>query len=184
MEARTMPERPSKRSLTPRERFLVTLLGWAIALAVLGALILHERGRAAEAQARAVLLEQQVRRLAGKVPQAGDLTGRIERARRALELERGRFYAPGEMDPYRFGALIRERLVSRGLRIDRYQTLEPQKGSLLEFSVQGDALALVSFFREVSLADKYWSIPFVSVSVKGPQGLVQSVFRIQYEQIP
>ncbi len=171
------------RALSRRERLLVRVLGWTLVLVVLGAFSLHEAGRVTEARGRAVRLEQQARRLAAKLPEAGDLAGRLERARGALEEERRRFYAPGEMDPYRFGTLVRDRLVARGLKIDRYQTLEPGQGTLLEFSVQGDALALVSFFREASESDKYWSLPFVSVSAKG-EGAVQSVFRIRYEQIP
>ena len=94
-----------------------------------------------------------MRLLAAKAPEAEGLPARLERVRRALEEERRRFYTPEEMDPYRFGTLIRNRLVARGLVIDRYQTLSAGKETLLEFSVQGDARALVSFFREVSQAD-------------------------------
>lgn len=177
-----MSRRRGWRELSRRERLLVGLLGWTVLLALAGTLGLREWGRSAEARERAAILERQVRLLAAKAPEAEGLPARLERVRRALEEERRRFYTPEEMDPYRFGTLIRNRLVARGLVIDRYQTLSAGKETLLEFSVQGDARALVSFFREVSQADHYWSVPYVTLSAKGEKGSVQSVFRILYER--
>ena len=104
-----------------------------------------------------------------------DLEARIADAR-------ARLYAPGEIDPYRFGIVIRDLLRSEGLAIARYQTVEQGSGTVLEFSVDGSARALARFLQRVSEAPRWWTVSFLSVRAAGGQGSVQAVLRISYEQ--
>ena len=111
-------------------------------------------------------MEAHVRKLESEAPDARLLGERRERLRGELEEERRRLYAPGEMDPYRFGLIVRDLLVAEGLQIDRYQTLEAGKRTLLEFAVRGEARGMLAFLRRVSLSEHTWSVPYLSIGAR------------------
>jgi hypothetical protein len=98
------------------------------------------------------------------------------------ELE-DRYYQESEMDPYKFGILIKDLLTSKGLTISKYQTIDTKDLILLEFSVIGDALGFSEFLESVSLSDKYWSIPYLTINANNRNGRIQAVFRITYGMI-
>jgi hypothetical protein len=168
---------------TRRERVMVNLLLWVAALSVTGLLAYGQVARRGEVRQRLGLLEQQARRYGGRLVDEEALLRQREEAFRALAEERGRFYGPGEIDPYRFGGLIRDLLVREGLEIGRYQTVDIAGRTHLEFAVAGDALALARFLKEVSASGRYWSVPFLSVDGRAGSGRIRSVFRIGYETV-
>jgi hypothetical protein len=169
--------------LSRRERVLIHILVWTCLAAAAGLFVYREAGRQVDIRRRVALMEEQLVKFTRRIPDAGQLAGRKERLRQELEEERKMFYAGAQMDPYRFGIIVRDLVAAQGLQIDRYQTMEIGGRTLLEFSVRGDALGFLAFLRRASLSDHYWSIPFVSINARGGGGVVQSVFRIHYEQI-
>jgi len=72
--------------------------------------------------------------------------------------------------------------VANGLEINRYQTMEVGKNAFLEFSVRGNALGFALFLKSVSLSDKYWHLPSVSINSRSGNGVINSVIRIGYEK--
>ena len=95
---------------------------------------------------------------------------------------RSRLYAPGEIDPVRFGIIIRDLLLAEGLAIARYQTVEQGSATALEFSIEGSARSVARFLRRVSESPKWWAVSFLSLRSGGGDGSVQAVLRIHYEQ--
>ena len=169
--------------LSRRERALVHVLLWTAAAAALVLFGYSRISGRAEASNSIARMEQQLLGFEQRGGSASDLN----RCKQKLEAElaglRSRFYGEGEMDLYGFGASVRDLLLSSGLAISRYQTLETGGRTYLEFAVSGSAHALVSFLLEVSGRSKYWSIPYLSVNARGGGASVQALFRIGYEQI-
>jgi hypothetical protein len=173
--------------LSRREKLLLAALLWTAAVAAAGVTVyLAGEGRAATTQ-RIRLAEREVASLAARMAGGhGAGPGADAPARAGLEERiadaRGRLYAPGEIDPYRFGIIIRDLLLAQGLEIARYQTVEQGGSTDLEFSVQGSARALSGFLEQVSRAPRWWDLSFLSVRTAGDAGAVQAVLRISYEQ--
>ncbi len=168
--------------LSRREKALLAALFWTAAVAAAGVCIyLAGERRAATAQ-RIELAEREIAALGARLTGGGadgadpvDLEARIADAR-------SRLYAAGEIDPYRFGIVIRDLLRSEGLAIVRYQTIEQGSATALEFSVEGSARAMAGFLKRVSDAPRWWTVSFLSVRSSGGNGSVQAVLRISYEQ--
>ncbi len=160
---------------------MLNLLLWVAVLSAAGVLAYGQLARRREVRQKLGLLEQQARRYGGRVVDEEALLRRREEVLRALAEERGRFYGPGEIDPYRFGGLIRDILVRQGLEIGRYQTVDIAGRTHLEFAVAGDALALARILKEMSASGRYWSVPFLSIDGREGSGRVRCVFRIGYE---
>lgn len=168
--------------LSRREKALLAALFWTAAASAAGLSVYMAGERRAATAERTRLAEREITALsarlrAGEGSQAGpaDLEARIADAR-------GRLYGPGEIDPYRFGIIIRDLLLSEGLAIARYQTVEQGSATVLEFSVEGSARALAGFLDRVCRAPKWWTVSFLSVRTAGGDGAVQAVLRISYEQ--
>jgi hypothetical protein len=51
----------------------------------------------------------------------------------------------------------------------------------LEFSISGSIDSLVLFLKEVSESEKNWTVPSLTLTMRGESGQVDSVFRIGYE---
>jgi hypothetical protein len=168
--------------LSRLERILLNVLLWVFLAAGGSVLFLSQIQRSRELAGKAVLLRNQLQHLATSPGDITELEPRKQQLQSALEAMRKKYFEPGEMDPYRFALLVRNLLVSNHLAINRYQTLDTGQRTLLEFSVAGDSLDFVQFLQQVSGAEKYWSVPFLSLSAT--DGRVQSVFRITYEISP
>ncbi len=180
--------------LSKREKALLVALFWSAAVAgCFVAVTLASQRRAALAQqvtlARRELagLEARLGRGAGiAAPGAAGAPG-APGAASVSDLEariadaRGRLYGPDEIDPYRFGIVIRDLLRAEGLSISRYQTVEQGSVTLLEFSVDGSARSVARFLQRVSEAPKWWSVSLLSMRAAGGDGSVQAVVRIHYE---
>jgi hypothetical protein len=168
--------------LSKREALLLHVLVWAVAAAACGIGFYLQLERRAEARRQVAALREQVGRFGARANDQQSLSRRKEQLARELEQDRGRYYTAQEMDPYRFGIIIRDLLRRDGLEISRYQTQEVMGENLLEFAVSGDALRLARFLQRVSQSPKLWSVPFLSVTA-GQRGRIQAVFRIGYESI-
>ncbi len=168
--------------LSRRETLLLHVLVWAVVAAAAGIGFYLQLERRAEARQKIAALSQQVGKFGARAADQESLSRQKEQLARELELDRGRYYTAQEMDPYRFGIIIRDLLRRDGLEISRYQTQEVMGENLLEFAVSGDALGLARFLQRVSQSLKLWSVPFLSVTA-GQRGKIQAVFRISYESI-
>jgi hypothetical protein len=168
--------------LSRRERLLLFVLGWALAIAAaaVGVTLITERaaGLAGDIEA----MEKQLGELQAQIAAGTGTSLDLDRMEQQIAGLRDRFYRKGEMDPYTFGVMIRDLLLETGLSIRRYQTVEVRGTTLLEFSIQGDARALMRFLRKVSNAPKQWTVSFLSIRAPREAGTVQAVFRIGYEE--
>jgi hypothetical protein len=166
--------------LSRRETLLLHVLVWVVVAAAAGIGFYLQLERRTEAGRKSAALREQLDKFAGRAADPQVLSRQKEQLARELEQERARHYGAQEMDPYRFGMIIRDQLRRDGLEISRYQTQEAMGENLLEFAVAGEALGLARFLQRVSESPKRWSVPFLSISA-GPRGKVQAVFRIGYE---
>ena len=168
--------------LTSRERLLLMILMWLAVFVSAGLFMLSQVQRRGSLDERISALEQRLVRQYQSLNQEYELNIQKEAAQKDLEKYENRFYSRDDIDPYSFATTIRTILISNDLRISQYQTLEAQQDvTMLEFSVKGDALGFAGFLAEVSESEKYWNIPFVSLS--SDEGKIQSVFRIHYETL-
>jgi hypothetical protein len=168
--------------LNKREVLLLRALAWVVVAAAAGIGFYLQLERRAEAREKIGALSEQIGRLGARAADEDSLARRKLELTGALERTQQRYYAAQEMDPYRFGIIIRDLLLRDGLAISRYQTQEVMGKNLLEFAVSGNAMSLARFLQRVSDSPKQWSMPFVSISA-GERGRIQAVFRIGYESI-
>jgi len=168
--------------LHKRERLLLHALAWVAVAAAAGIGFYLQLERRAEARQKTGPLSEQLVKLEGRAADQSILARRKLELSRTLQQDLDRAYSAQEMDPYRFGIIIRDLLLRDGLAISRYQTQEVMGENLLEFAVSGSAIGLARFLQRVSASPKQWSIPYLSVSA-GQRGMVQAVFRIGYESI-
>ena len=129
------------------------------------------------------LAEMQIQQLQKTMPDSISLKEKNEILQKEIEELQSKFYGDTEIDPYKFGILVRDLLSSKNLNISKYQTIETKEAFLLEFSVTGDALNFTEFLEQVSHTDKYWSINTLTINADNINGRVQAVFQITYETI-
>jgi hypothetical protein len=168
--------------LSKRETLLLHVLAWVVVAAAAGIGFYLQLERRTQTGRQIAALAQQVGKLEARAADEEGLRRQKEELAGRLERDRKRYYAAREMDPYRFGIIIRDLLLRDGLAISRYQTQEVMGENLLEFAVSGSALSLARFLRKVSESPRQWSIPFLSISA-GERGRIQAVFRIGYESL-
>jgi hypothetical protein len=174
--------------LSKREKALLAALFWSAAFAacfVTVTLASQRRGALAE---QVALARRELSGLEARLGGGAAGAGAGAAALSVAELEtriagaRGRLYGSDEIDPYRFGIVIRDLLRAEGLTISRYQTVEQGSVTLLEFSVDGSARSVARFLQRVSEAPKWWAVSFLSMRASGGDGSLQAVIRIHYEQ--
>ena len=169
--------------MSSRERALVTAAFWAAVLAGAGLWLYPAAQSYARLSRDIPVLERQIEQV-GAGP--GDpATDRIRRDRLAGEIEglSGRFYRPGEMDVYRFGAEVRDLLRRSGVAIGGYRVVGSAGEPQIEFSVAGDARSLAGFLDAVSRAPRHWPIRYLSVRSSEGGRTVAAVFRIGYAEL-
>lgn len=128
-------------------------------------------------------VENQIQEIINRVPAEEELLARKNRTLEELSREKEKFYLREELDPYQYSIIIRKLLISNGMNIKRYQTVEVKDITYLEYSVVGDALGFVEFIKNVSSSDKYWNIPYLSIDARKGDDNINSLFRITYETI-
>jgi len=158
---------------------LILLAGACVAAGVLISLNLGLE-RLAAARASIAQHEGLIRRLEKSLPDLSVLTGRRDALQKDVERRAARFYTADETDPYAFGAVVRRKLASLGISVLRYQVSDAKGASYLDFSVTASARAFVLFLRDVSQAEKLWTIPSLTLSVQQATGTVNVDFRIGY----
>ena len=169
--------------LSKRERLLVHVMVWVLVAAAAGVGLFLQLERRADVRKKVRVITEQMGKFGARASDEGGLARQKQELSQALARDKDRFYTAQEMDPYRFGIIIRDLLVREGLEIGRYQTLEGPGDNLLEFAVSGQALGLARFMQKVSGSPKRWLMPFLSISAQGGKGKVQAVFRIGYEKV-
>lgn len=168
--------------MNKRERILLNVLLWTVVVAFIGVFFFLEVNKKADLQERIELVEEQLKRFRVKMPDENKLVLKRDNLSKELAELTHRFYSEQDIDTYGFGIIIHDLLVSSGLEINRYQTMEVGKNIFLEFSAKGNALGFISFLKSVSLSDKYWHIPYISINSRSGNGVINSVFRIGYEK--
>jgi len=168
--------------LNKREKILLHILLWTAVTAFLGIFCLFEINKKADLQERIELLEEQLKKYRIKIPDENELIFQKDNLSKELAELKHKFYIEQDIDTYRFGIIIRDLLVASGLGINRYQTMESGENIFLEFSVKGNTLGFISFLKSVYSSDKYWHIPYISINTRSGNGVIDSVFRIGYEE--
>jgi hypothetical protein len=167
--------------LNRREKILLQIMVWVIIAAVFGVFLFFQLVRNAETKKDIALLEQQLARWTAQPGSEEDLLTRKAALLADLSDLENRFYVRNDMDPFRFGILVRDLLAAHRLEINRYQTIESGGNTILEFAVQGDALNLVEFLKQVELQPRYWSVSFLSIRTQTESSRINAVFRVGYE---
>jgi len=167
--------------LNKREELLLQIMVWTIIAAVFGVALFFQLVRSSETKKDIALFEQQLARWSAQPGSVDDLLTRKDTLLADLSELETRFYAPEDMDPYRFGILVRDLLATHRLEISRYQTIERGNDTVLEFAVRGDALNLIEFLEQVARQPRCWSVSFLSIWTQKESGLINAVFRVGYE---
>ncbi len=166
--------------LASSTRRLLIILCAVAAVAVVGVTLQLGLERLAAARAGIVLHEEQVHALQESLPSMADIVRQRDALKAEVDRRTARFYAKGETDPYAFGTLIRRKLASLGITVQRYQLVDVKGASYMEFSATGPARAFVLFLRDVSQAPRLWSLPSLTLTVREATDTVDAVFRIGY----
>ncbi len=136
--------------------------------------------RLAAARASIAQHEGLIRRLEQSLPNLQQISLQKDALQKEVDRRAARFYSADETDPYAFGAVVRRKLASLGISVLRYQVTEAKGASYLDFSVTASARAFVLFLRDVSQAQKIWTIPSLTLSMQEGSGTVNADFRIGY----
>lgn len=166
-----------------RERRLLALLAGAVVVAAAAVAFGLGTERLRAAQAQAEKLRAGIAGLQKALPSEAGSASWMESRGAELSALRSRFYPPAEMNPYSFGALVKDRLTALGMGVVRYQVVEVQGRKDLEFSVTGPVRSLVLFLKGVSEAEKFSSIPSLTLTVREGTDVADAVFRIGYETL-
>lgn len=169
--------------LSKREELLLSILIWTIVVVSTVVYFYFQIEKIKTNKKNIDLLEKQIEQLSVNLGDEEKLLSQKEALLQKVQEEREKFYSPEEMDPYRFGTLVRNLLASKSLSVKRYQTIEVGEVTYLEFSISGNALHLAEFLKSVSSNNKYWSIPFLSIDARRGDGSINAVFRITYETV-
>jgi hypothetical protein len=166
-----------------KERRLLALLTATAVLAAVAVSVSLGMERMQAARSQTEKLRAGVAGLEKALPSEAGTASRSEGLEADLAALKSRFYAAGDMNPYSFGTLVKDRLTALGMSVVRYQVVDVQDRKGLEFSVTGPVRSLVLFLRGVSDAPKYSSIPSLTVTVREGTDVVDAVFRIGYETL-
>ncbi len=166
---------------TVRPALLAALLGVAaVAATVIGATTLGSYARQLDAQvARARERLRETERLAAESEKLRAAIAELDPSGAAV---RGRPYADGEMDLYRFGEAVRELAAGTGLRVERFQPVRSGAEELVELTARGTAVAFVEFLYAAARQERLWKLPHFTL--QGTQDAVTAVMRLGYETTP
>lgn len=169
--------------MTRRESLMVRALAVVLAVAAAGTAFALQVQRRAETRGRIATMEGELVKLRGRGADIAALRGQrdllsAERSRELSRIDRG-----GIMDAYHFGTIVRSLLMSEGLEIGRYRTLESSGRTYLEFTVSGSAPGMARFLQRVTDSEHVWVMPVLSIDAHDGSGALRSVFRIGYETI-
>ncbi len=167
--------------LAKREKTLLGILIGVVVLSGAGLGIQMGVERLTDARSKVAQYEAQIRKISQALPAEEDIVTRAAAMKAELADVTSRFYAPEDLNPYSFGTLIKKKLAGLGITVVRYQVVETGGKSFLEFSVTGSARSIVQFFKDVSEAGKYWTVPMLTLTMREGTEKADVVFRIGYE---
>jgi len=156
------------------------LLGAAVIVVAAGFAVSLGLERLTEARQAAALAEARIARIRGSLPSATDLNATRDALRARIDIEAGRFYQADEMNPYLFGTIVKQKLSSLGIAVQRYQVVDVKGTSYIEYSATGSARGFITFLRDVSTSPKLWTIPSLSLTFRQGSDTVEAVVRIGY----
>ena len=159
---------------------LLWLLGTAVAVVAVAFGVSLGLERLRDAHQTAARAGERITRTQGSLPSATDLLAARDALRAQIDSESGRFYRAGEMNPYLFGTIVKQKLSSLGLAVQRYQVVDVKGTSYVEYSATGSARAFVTFLRDVSTSPRLWTISSMSVTFRQGSEVVEAVMRIGY----
>ncbi len=166
-----------------RQRVLLGLLGASIAIAACAIVLSYGLDRLADATASIDRYDDRIARLRQTAPDASITRESIDSLQKEIGELEARFYGPEEMNPYLFGTIVKQKLAARGMEVLRYQVIDVKGSTVLEFSVSGSIRSFLGFLRDVSQAEKIWTIPSMTCRVREGTERVDAVFRIRYAVI-
>jgi len=164
-----------KRTVT-----LLWLLGTTVAVVATAMGVSLGLERLRDARQTAARAEERIARIQGSLPSTTELLAARAELRTQIDSESGRFYRAGEMNPYLFGTIVKQKLSALGLAAKRYQVVEIKGTSYVEYSVTGSARGFIAFLRDVSTSSRLWTIPSMSVTLRQGSDVVEAVVRIGY----
>ena len=166
-----------------RQRVLLGLLGLSVAIASCAIVMSFLFDRLADATADIDRYNARIARLHQSAPEASVAQESIESLREEISELGARFYGPEEMNPYLFGTIVKQKLAAGGMEVSRYQVIDVKGSTVLEFSVSGSIRSFLGFLRDVSQAEKIWTIPTMTCRIREGTERVDAVFRIRYAVI-
>jgi hypothetical protein len=166
-----------------RLKVLLILLGGSIAIAACAITLSFGLDRLAEARANVDRYEDRIARLRRAAVESSGAPESIDSLQREIADLRARFYGSDDMNPYLFGTIVKQKLAARGMEVSRYQVIDIQGSTVIEFSVSGSIRSFLGFLRDVSQADKVWNMPFMTCGIREGTERVDAVFRIRYAVI-
>jgi len=163
-----------------RMRVLLALLAAAAAASGIAVAAGEGFGRLAAARAAAARQEARIERLRGAAAGGSVGPGAREEIAGQIAARRARLYEPGEMNPYSFGTIVKDRLSSLGISVLRYQVVEVGGAPFVEFTASGSVRSFVLFLRDVARNAKAWSVPSLALTMREGTDRADARFRIGY----
>jgi hypothetical protein len=163
-----------------KTKVLLSLLAAALAIVAVGIVLSTGLERLVDARAAAERYEMRIAKLRKFLPTSLDLNASRDALRKEIAATESRFYSVDEMNPYSFGAVVKRKITSLGINVQRYQVIDVKGTSYVEFSAYGKARSFVTFLRDVSESEKMWTIPSMSMTLREGSDIVDAVLRIGY----
>jgi hypothetical protein len=161
-----------------RARLLLSLLAGAVAAAAALLLAGEALGRLAAARAAAGRLEERLVGLRGEAASLGRLAVQRDALRATVGGRLARRYAPGEITPYGFAAIVTAALAEQGIVVGRYQVVEAAGGAFVDVTATGGAGAFAEFLRSVPSRAKLWTLPSLTLKLRPADGTLEAGMRI------
>lgn len=163
-----------------RLRALLVLLASAVAVVGVAIAAGEGFGRLAAAREAGSSLEARIERLRRAASTEGAVAAARERIAAEVAAKRARLYASGEMNPYSFADLVKNRLASLGISVLRYRVVEADEAPVVEFIASGGIRSFIEFFREASRSAKAWTVSSLALSMREGSDRADATFRIGY----
>jgi hypothetical protein len=168
--------------LSKREKRLLMILAWVCAGCVLLAVVFIRSAQMGESGKNIAEYEAELQRFELIQPNKEELTHYFKDLSKEIEREQVRFYKHGEMDLTQFGKKIHKLLADYNLAFSRFQRTDDKGSRFIEVSISGSAWNFSRFIKKIFESEKYWSMPYITLTKKGNSAL-SATFRINYEEL-
>ena len=167
--------------MTRDRRVLLVLLGVSLLVSIFGSLLYVGLDKLHTTREQIEQLKKQYAKLLTSDPEESiDLREKMQELHRARDAELRRYYGRDEIDLYRFGSAVNAMLARHGIVVEQFRTATAASRSVLELSARGTSPAFMAFLSEVSMAQKYWTIPYLHIQSSSASGFLTCEFQIGY----